>query len=148
MPNRQISIKHAPMKKILYCLLFVFSIHCAAAQDDGEKVRERMTEYIQKRLDLSKGEADRFGPVFMNYFNELRKTNQDFKGDRLVLQQKIADLRLRYRDQFKNIVGDKKSNDVFTYERDFIEEVKNIRKERLDNGPNNQPNKRLGGQLQ
>src|SRR5919107_2056361 len=118
------------MKKIFYSLLLIFSFHCGFAQDEGsaDKVRERMTEYIQKRLDLSKGEADRFGPMFINYFNELRKTNQDFKGDRLVLQQKVTDLRLRYRDQFKGIVGDKKSNDVFTYERDFMNEVKELRK--------------------
>ena len=135
------------MKKILYAFLFLLSLNSAFAQDEGnpEKVRERMTEYIQKRLDLSKGEADRFSPVFINYFNELRKTNQDFKGDRLVLQQKVTDLRLRYRDQFKGIVGDKKSNDVFTYERDFIEEVKQLRKERLENGADNRPDKRQKG---
>ncbi|HUQ96763.1 MAG TPA: hypothetical protein VM010_03790 [Chitinophagaceae bacterium] len=124
------------MKKFLYTFLFLFLMHGAFAQDEGNpgKVRERMTEYIQKRLDLSKSEADRFAPVFSNYFNELRKTNQDNKGDKLVLQQKIADLRLRYRDQFKGIVGDKRSNDVFTYERDFISEVKQLREERQKNG--------------
>src|SRR6478735_3987103 len=104
------------MKKLLYTLLFLLSINIAFAQDEGnpDKVRERMTEYIQKRLDLSQSEAERFGPVFIDYFNELRKTNQDFKGDRLVLQQKVTDVRLRYRDQFKGIIGEKKSNDVFT----------------------------------
>ena len=113
-----------------------------------DKLRERMVEYIQKRLDLSKSEADRFSPVFLDYFNELRKTNQAYKGDALVRQQKIADLRLRYRDQFKNIVGDKKSNDVFTYERDFIKGVQDSLKDRLENGHDNRPDKRLRGQLQ
>lgn len=138
------------MKKLLYIFVFVFSINSAFAQDEGnpEKVRERMTEYIQKRLDLSKNEAERFSPVFINYFNDLRKTNQDYKGDRLVLQQKTVDLRLRYRDQFKGIIGDKRSNDVFTYERDFVEEVKQLRKERLENGADNRSNKRSKGQLQ
>ena len=133
------------MKRILYTLLLLFSFHCGFAQDEGnaDKVRERMTEYIQQRLDLSKSEAEKFGPVFIDYFNELRKTNQDYKGDRLVLQQKVTDLRVRYRDQFKNIIGDKKSNDVFTYERDFIDEVKQLRKERLENGNDDNPGKRL-----
>ncbi len=130
------------MKRVLYTLLFSLTLYTAAAQDDGGKVRERMTEYIQKRLDLSKTEADRFTPVFINYFNELRKTNQDFKDDRLVQQQKVVDLRLRYREQFKNIVGEKRCNDVFTYERDFVQEVKNLRKERLENGSDNKPDKR------
>jgi hypothetical protein len=136
------------MKRFFYTLFFLLSLQCAAAQDDGgDKVRERMTEYIQKRLNLSKDEADRFGPVFINYFNELRQTNQSFNGDKLVLQQKVVDLRLRYRDQFKNIVGDKKSNDVFTYERDFIDEVKKLRDDRRENGNDNRPDKRLGAKL-
>jgi hypothetical protein len=136
------------MKRILYAVLFFFTVHTTAlAQDDGGKVRDRMTEYIQKRLDLSKSEAERFSPVFINYFNELRKTNQDYKGDRLLLQQKVTDLRVRYRDQFKPIIGDKKSNDVFTYERAFIEEVKTIQQERQGGGADNRPNKRLKGQL-
>jgi hypothetical protein len=135
------------MKRLLYTVLFFLTFYTAAAQDDGGKVRDRMTEYIQKRLDLSKKEAERFGPVFINYFNELRKTNQDYKGDRLLLQQKVTDLRLRYRDQFKPIIGEKKSNDVFTYERAFIEEVKSLQQERQGGGSDNRPNKRLKGQL-
>ena len=127
------------MKRILYILsCFLLLSTATMAQDDrgnGEKVRERMTEYLQKRLDLSKSEAERFGPVFMNYFNDLRSTNQQYKSDRLVLQQKIVDLRLRYRDQFKTIMGEKRSNDVFTYEREFVNEVKELRKERLQNKP-------------
>ena len=127
------------MKMILY--LFSFFILTATAsfgQDDtgqGSKIRERMTEYIQKRLSLSKSEAEKFGPVFLNYFNELRKTNQEYKGDRLVLQQKIVELKLNYRDQFKTIIGDKKSNDVFLYEREFIDEIKKLRNERSQNRP-------------
>jgi hypothetical protein len=127
------------MKKFLHILALLVLINTASfAQDDdgqGSKVRERMTEFIQKRLGLSKSEADRFGPVFLNYFNELRRTNQQFKGDRLVLQQKIVELRINYRDQFKNIVGEKRSNDVFVYEREFINEVKEIRQDRRGGGP-------------
>jgi hypothetical protein len=123
------------MKRILYILSFVLIAATSFAQDDGDKgakIRERMQEYLQNRLDLSKGEAERFGPVFLNYFNDLRRTNQEFRGDRLVLQQKIAELRLRYRDQFRNIMGEQKSNDVFKYEREFVEQVHQIRQERMD----------------
>lgn len=124
------------MKKFIYILCISFFCYSGvAAQDDdrGGKIRERMTEYVQKRLGLSKAEAERFGPVFLDYFNELRKTNQQYRGDRLILQQKVIDLRLRYRDQFKPIIGDKRSNDVFVYEREFVNEVKELRQERLQN---------------
>jgi len=135
------------MKKIFYLLSFlsVLSISSLAQDaDGGGKLREKMREYIQQKLGLSKNEADRFSPVFLDYFKELRKTNQDFKGDRLVLQQKIVELRLKYRDQFKPIIGEKRSNDVFTYEREFIKEVKELREDRLQNrldGPANKRNK-------
>jgi hypothetical protein len=126
------------MKRILYILsLFLMLSGAAFGQEEergnGAKVRERMQEYLQKRLSLSRGEAERFTPVFINYFNELRQTNQQFRSDRLILQQKIVDLRLRYREQFKPIMGEKRSNDVFTYEHDFVDEVKRLREERLHN---------------
>jgi hypothetical protein len=134
------------MKKIFYILSFlsVISISSFAQDSDGGKLRQKMTEYVQQKLGLSKTEAERFGPVFLDYFKELRKTNQDYKGDRLVLQQKIVELRLKYRDQFKPIVGEKRSNDVFIYEREFVKEVKELREDRLQNrlqGPANKRNK-------
>jgi len=139
------------MKQILYIFTFLLLGASAFAQDDdgrsNDKIRERMTEYIQKRLNLSKGEADRFTPVFLNYFNELRQTNQSFKGDKLVLQQKIVDLRIRYRNQFKPIMGEKRSNDVFKYEHDFVDEVKQLRQERMQNRNDRAPGKRIKGQL-
>src|SRR5690242_14144711 len=122
------------MKRILLILSFftVISLN-SFAQDDGGKLQDKLTEYIQQKLGLSKTEADRFSPVFLDYFKDLRKTNQDFRGDRLVLQQKIVELRLRYRDQFKPIIGEKRSNDVFTYEREFIKGVKELQQDRLQN---------------
>ena len=134
------------MKKIFYIFIFLFSFSSASiAQDDqdGGKVRERMVEYIQEKLGLSKTEAERFSPVFMDYFKELRKTNQEFKGDRLVLQQKIVELRLRYRDQFRPIIGEQRSNEVFIHERDFIQKVKLERDLRLQNRQEGRANKRF-----
>ncbi len=139
------------MKKILYLLSFLmaFTFASFAQEDDrnGEKVRERMREYLEQRLNLSKPEAERFGPIFFEYFKELRNTNQQYKGDRLILQQKIVDLRLRYRDQFKTVVGNKRSNDVFIYERDFVGEVKKLRQERLMDRKGNKPGKRINSPL-
>jgi hypothetical protein len=134
------------MKKITYIFAFIFffnSLSFAQGEQPGTgMLREKMIEYIQDKLSLSRGEAEKFQPVFLNYYRDLRKTNQDFKGDRLVLQQKVIELRLRYRDQFKPIMGDKKSNDVFLYERDFVNKVKEVREERLENRKESRSNKR------
>lgn len=128
------------MKQLYTLLFFCLTTFTAMAQEDdgpGGKVRERMTEYIEKRLGLSRSEAQQFSPIYLSYLNDLRKTTQDHKGDRLVMQQKVAELRLNYRNQFKNVVGDKRSNDVFSYERDFVDEVKRLRMERMQNREDN-----------
>ena len=57
------------MKKLLLILtLLCFSVLGIYAQDDerdgNERIRDRMNEYIQKRLHLSKDEAQKFTPVF------------------------------------------------------------------------------------
>ena len=139
------------MKNFLYtvCILLLTATVSFAQDDDRDsKISERMTEYIQRRLGLSKAEAERFQPVFLNYYNDLKRTTRENRSDKLVLQQKVIELRLRYRDQFKPIVGEKRSNDVFAYERDFVDEVKKIRMERMQNRNHNLSDKRLRGPLQ
>lgn len=134
------------MKKVLYIFSFVFSLaFTSAAQDDaGEKLRDKMIEYIQDKLSLSKAEAEKFQPVFLDYLREMRTTKQQFKGDKLVLQQKIVDLRIRYRDQFKTIVGEKRCNEVYQHEKDFIEKAKTELNDRLENRRDGRPNKKTG----
>ena len=126
------------MKRIFYilCLLFSVGFTSFAQEDegkDGGKIREKMQEYIQKKLGLSKTEAERFSPVFVEYFKELRRANHEYKGDKLVLRQKVAELRIRYRDQFKPVVGEKRSNEVFVHEKEFVDEIIKIRQDRIQN---------------
>lgn len=122
------------MKKLVYILsLFLFTGFVANAQDDGadERIRDKMREYIQKRMDLTKNEAEKFTPVFIRYFREWRTTLRDNRGDRLILQQKVIDLKLRYRTEFKEILGDKRGNEVYKHQDNFIKDLETIRQERI-----------------
>ena len=136
------------MKKIVCILIFVFSLSSASfAQDNddaGGKLRDKMIEYIQTKLALSKAEAEKFQPVFLDYLKDVRSTKQQFNGDRLILQQKIIDLRIRYRDQFKPIIGEARSNAVFQHEREFVEKALKERDDRLQNRPDSRANKKTG----
>ena len=136
------------MKKIAYIMIFVFSLSSVSfAQDDddaGGKLRDKMIEYIQTKLGLSKAEAEKFQPVFLDYLKDMRSTKQQFKGDRLILQQKIIDLRIRYRDQFKPIIGESRSNAVFQHEREFVEKAIQERNDRLQNRLDSRANKKTG----
>lgn len=124
------------MKRIFYILFLFFAMHPAFAQDEGPgegKIREKMIDYIKNKLGLNQDEAEKFQPVFTNYFKDLRRTNKEFKGEgKLVLQQKIVELRVRYRDQFKPIMGEKRSNAVFDHEGEFFKEAKGALDERRE----------------
>ena len=123
------------MKKWLL-ILFAFLLpgFAALAQNEepapeGGKIQERMREHIQKRLGLSRAETERFSPVFVRYFREFAQTHKQNKGDRLVMQQKIIELRLRYRGEFRQIMDEQRANKVFRYEDDFRKEAIQIIKE-------------------
>ncbi len=128
------------MKRFLLILSLLFVTGSVLfAQDDedtgNEKIRDKMNEYIQKRLNLSNDEAKKFSPVFLQYFKEWRQTIKDNKGDKLILQQKVVDLRLRYRTQFREIIGEKRGGQVFNHQENFIKELQSVRRDRLGDRP-------------
>jgi len=136
------------MKKILYILSFIlFSWMNASAQDESneqnDRIREKMKEFIQKRLRLTKAETDKFSPVFIRYFNEWRQALRNREGiPKLDLQQRIVELRIRYRNEFREIVGERRSNQVYENQEIFIEGLRNNRAERIKT-KDDRPNKRF-----
>ena len=136
------------MKKVLFILtLTLFAGFVAQAQDDdNDKIRDKMREFIQRRLNLSRNEAERFSPVFVRYFREWRQTLRENKNDVLVRQQRIAELRIRYRTEFKDIVGEKRSNEIFRKQEEFIDGLQKMRAEQ--NRRDDRPNKRFRSLVQ
>ena len=128
------------MKKLLYILtLALLTGFVAKAQDDdNDKIRDKMREFIQRRLNLTRNEAERFSPVFVRYFKDWRQTLREHKDDVLVRQQRIAELRIRYRTEFKDIVGEKRSNEIFRRQEEFIDGLQKMRNEQIrkDDRPN------------
>ena len=117
---------------LLFSLFFLSGSVIAQNEDgqpEGGKIQERMREYVQRKLGLSKAESERFSPVFVRYFRDFTQTHRINKGDKLILQQKIIDLRLRYRTEFRQIMEENKANRVYKYEDEFRQEVVRILKE-------------------
>lgn len=130
------------MKKILIILglSFFASVSCFAQEDDGEngnndKIREKMSEFIQRRMGLSKAEAEKFNPVFFRYFREWKMTIQANKNDRPLLQLRVAELRIRYRNEFRDIVGEKRCNQIYEHQEIFIKEIRKLRQEQMERRP-------------
>jgi hypothetical protein len=131
------------MKKILLILsLALLAGFSLKAQDDGnDKIRDKMREFIQKRLNLTRNEAERFTPVFVRYFTEWRQTLRENRDDGLLRTQRIAELRIRYRTEFRDIVGDKRSNDVYKQQDIFVREITKMREEQIKARRSDRPNK-------
>lgn len=130
------------MKKYFIILILFFTGLASYAQDEGDdrggKIRDRMNEYIQDRLGLSRKEAEKFTPLFLRYFQEFRQIHRENKTDILVLKQKIIDLRIRYRTEFRQIMDEPRANKVFVYEDEFRRKAIQIletRKDRLGGKP-------------
>lgn len=133
------------MKKIL--IIFILSLITGfashAQEEENDKIRDKMREFIQKRLNLSRNEAERFSPVFVRYFKEWRQTLKENKNDVLYRQQKIAELRIRYRDEFRGIVGEKRSNDVFKQQEVFIDQLRKMREDQMKTRRDERVNKQI-----
>lgn len=130
------------MKRYLLILILFFTTGFTGfAQDDEAddrmgKLQEKMQLYIQKRLNLSKGEAQKFSPIFLRYISELRKTHRENKIDRPMLQLKAAELRVRFRNEFRQVMDEQRANKVFQHQREFEDK---IRQEILERRQQNKP---------
>ncbi len=126
------------MKKYLVILcLFLLAGFTVLAQDDdgndddrGGKLQQRMKEYVQKRLNLSKAEAEKFSPIFIRYIVELRRTHRENKADKPVLQLRVAEVRVKFRNQFREVMDEQRANRVFEYQKEFENKVIGELKER------------------
>ncbi len=137
------------MKRIFYILFFALAISPLSWSQDvdddpGGKLREKMVEYIQKKLVLTKSESEKFEPVFLDYLKQMRSTRQEYRGDQIMLRKKVADLRVRTRDQLKPIIGEQRSNEVFTHEQEFIRLALQEQRERNKNRKEGRANKKSG----
>ena len=137
------------MKKyfIIWCLcLFtgvaVFAQEEEPADDKGGKLQQRMKEYVQKRLGLSKAESERFSPIFLRYIVELRRTHRENKADKPMLQLRVAELRIRFRNEFRQIMDEQRANKVYEYQREFENKIRQeIQERRQEKLPGNRRNK-------
>ncbi|MBI2730736.1 MAG: hypothetical protein HYX40_08295 [Sphingobacteriales bacterium] len=128
------------MKKyLLIALLFIAGLPQLKAQDDPEensKIEALKIAFISKKLDLSPDEAQKFWPVYNQYFKEMRQLLKDRKDDGnddvIDQEQKVIDIRKKYRDQFVKIIGHPRMNRLFNAERDF----RRILINRIKNRPN------------
>lgn len=87
------------------------------------KLPQRMSLYIQKNMDMTPAEQEKFDPVFKQYMKDFAKVHRENRGDRLVMQQQVIELRIKYRKDFRQLFGEKRADRIFAEEDRFRHEV-------------------------
>lgn len=128
------------MKKYLLIIwVFFGSLSFAYAQygngQRAEKIQELKIAFITQKLNLTPAEAEKFWPVYNAYNTEIRNirvNNRD--GDVLDNEQKLLDIRKKYKPSFENILGPQRINELFNAEGQFrnilIQRLKNQRQQK------------------
>lgn len=110
------------MKKYLLLIMVLFgSLSFAAAQNArSEKIQALKVAFISQKLNLTSVEAEKFWPVYTQYENEIKALRANNKnGDVIDNEEKLLDIKKKYRPQFEKILGPGRMNNLFTAERDF-----------------------------
>jgi hypothetical protein len=86
----------------------------------GEKIRSLEIGYLTKQLQLTPQEAEKFWPVFNQYRKETRAIMLDEKlTDQLEIDQKLLDVRKKYKKNFTTILGADRAQEVYDSEDRF-----------------------------
>lgn len=114
------------MKKLLLILsLFTLPIATLIAQPGQETLERLKIAFITRQLNLTTDEAQKFWPVYNQYSDESKKIHQDYKGkDQLEMQQKLLDLKKKYKPDFLKAISSEKFEKLLTVEDQWREKLK------------------------
>lgn len=101
-----------------------------------EKIQALEIAFISRKLNLTPDEAQKFWPVYNEYKKDMRQLmiSQKNNPDKDVLDndQKVIDVRKKYRDRFIGVIGQPRMNNFFQAEREF----RGVLLNQLKNRPN------------
>ena len=77
---------------------------------------------MTKELQLTSEESEKLWPVYNNYRNEIKAIRKEDQTDQIILEEKVLNIRKKYKDDFKSILGtDERVNKLFVAEKNFRE---------------------------
>jgi hypothetical protein len=140
------------MKKIITLTLGVTAFVAVLAQPGRpgkpgpgvQRLEAMHVAFLTRELALTPEEAQQFWPVYEKYKKELKASFNSNAGqqDPLDRQQKMLDIRKKYRDEFAKSLGKERANKVFNYEDHFRTMVKHAAEKRRKNGYQQRPPQR------
>jgi hypothetical protein len=120
------------MKKIFFTLMIMMP-YLAISQppnpprpgQTAERMQSIQVAYLTRELNLSPQDAEKFWPVYNRYQDEMKTVLMNrSEGDALDKQQKVLDIRKKYKTDFTKVLGADRTNRLFEAEIRFREMVK------------------------
>ncbi|HMO62012.1 MAG TPA: hypothetical protein PKC39_07175 [Ferruginibacter sp.] len=129
------------MKKIYLILCFTSAAIFSLAQSETMQPLKKQQDiealkvaFLSKELQLTPEEAQQFWPVYNEYYKEMKTAVSDDK-DIIETEERVLNLRKRYRERFVKVVGQERMNRMFVAEVRFRRLlIKAIRQRRMQEG--------------
>lgn len=121
------------MKKylLLFFTLCSFLLVNAQKRGGGEKIQALKIAFITQKLTLTTDEAQKFWPIYNQYDNEVQNLKKNNNGDVIERDEKLLNIRKKYKVQFEKIIGADRTNNLYNVEAEFrnvlIKQLKNRR---------------------
>ncbi|HEX4957316.1 MAG TPA: hypothetical protein VFV46_04010 [Lacibacter sp.] len=94
-----------------------------------EKIQAMEVGYISQKLKLTTEEAQKFWPIYNEYKRDMGQVIRTYRNnpdaDILDRDQKIIDIRKKYRDRFSGVIGTTRVRTFFQAEGDFRKALMN-----------------------
>ena len=99
-----------------------------------EKAEAALVSYLTTELSLTSEESQKFFPIYKTYHEEIRSVRKEEKGDQIELEEKVLNIRKKYRDDFKKVLGsDERVTKLLVAEKNFRELLrKELMKRRMN----------------
>ncbi len=129
-------------KKIVVLLVIILNInyfgYAQTQEGNSKKIDSLQVEYFNKELVLTPEESESFWPVYNNYKNEIQTVRKDNQSDPIELEEKILNIRKKYKNDFKIILEiEDRVNKVYVLEKSFREMLRNELLDRQSKGEGN-----------
>ncbi len=122
------------MKKLYYTFILFFCI-CSqvlaqqatppAAQAVAPSIAGLKIAFVTKQLLLTNEESQKYWPAYYDYQDDMKKARQEESADILANEERVLNIRKRYRVELKKILGsDERVNRALTIDREFNNVVK------------------------
>lgn len=109
------------ISSVVFVVISFYICHAQSGNTDRQnKIEALKIAFISKELNLTPDEAQRFWPVYNSYSTELKQHRKDHLQDELAFEEKVLEVRKRFKSDFKKVLNDDaRVNKIYTMERNF-----------------------------